>query len=36
MQMWYALCNPRDVEIERASKHFANMGRRIREILLEW
>jgi len=36
MQMWYAFPDPRDVEIERVIKHFANVGRRMREILLEW
>jgi len=34
--MRYAFRDPRDVEIERASKHFANVWRRMREILWEW
>jgi hypothetical protein len=36
MQMLYAFRDPRVVEIQRASKHFSNVQRRMREILQEW
>lgn len=34
--MLYALRDPRDVEYERAMKHFGNVQRRMREILRKW
>jgi hypothetical protein len=36
MQMQYAFCEPRDVEIDGAVIHSANGSSKMREILQEW
>jgi len=36
MQMQYAVENPIHVEIEWAIQHFANVSRRMRDILQGW
>jgi len=36
MDMQYSVHDSRDVKNERAIKHFANVGRRMKEILQNW